>query len=283
MRPAPRRSSPGRPLRAWISTFHSFCVRLLRREAAAAGLAPGLPDLRRGRPARGGARGAAGPRPLGEAAPAAPRCSPASPRARTRARRGRGRRRLRRGPHRAASMERYHEVLRAAGAVDFDDLLLRAVALLERNEAVARGPGRRASPTCWWTSTRTRTARSTSSCGSRRARGQPHRGRATRTSRSTPGAGPTSRTSSTSSTTSRAPASSASRRTTAPASGSSTRRGRSSSRNVRRKGKTLRAVKGDRRARAAPRGHGRVPGGRLGHGADRRAALARAGWRCSSA
>ena len=28
-------------------------------------------------------------------------------------------------------MERYHEVLRAGGAVDFDDLLLRAVALLE--------------------------------------------------------------------------------------------------------------------------------------------------------
>ena len=33
---------PGRPLRAWISTFHSFCVRLLRREAAAAGLPPGF-------------------------------------------------------------------------------------------------------------------------------------------------------------------------------------------------------------------------------------------------
>jgi len=35
-------------------------------------------------------------------------------------------------------MERYHEVLRAAGAVDFDDLLLRAVALLEGNEPVRR-------------------------------------------------------------------------------------------------------------------------------------------------
>ncbi len=30
---------PGQPLRAWISTFHSLCVRLLRREAEAAGLA----------------------------------------------------------------------------------------------------------------------------------------------------------------------------------------------------------------------------------------------------
>jgi DNA helicase-2/ATP-dependent DNA helicase PcrA len=32
----------GQPLRAWMSTFHSFCVRLLRREAAAAGLDPGF-------------------------------------------------------------------------------------------------------------------------------------------------------------------------------------------------------------------------------------------------
>ena len=35
-------------------------------------------------------------------------------------------------------MERYREVLRSAGAVDFDDLLLLAVALLERNEPVRR-------------------------------------------------------------------------------------------------------------------------------------------------
>jgi len=31
---------PGAPLKSWISTFHSLCVRLLRREAAAAGLSP---------------------------------------------------------------------------------------------------------------------------------------------------------------------------------------------------------------------------------------------------
>src|SRR6185295_18109200 len=30
----------GGPLGAWISTFHSFCVRVLRRDAAAAGLSP---------------------------------------------------------------------------------------------------------------------------------------------------------------------------------------------------------------------------------------------------
>ena len=29
-----------RPLETWVSTFHSFCVRLLRREARAAGLDP---------------------------------------------------------------------------------------------------------------------------------------------------------------------------------------------------------------------------------------------------
>ena len=31
-----------RPLETWVSTFHSFCVRLLRREARAAGLDPGF-------------------------------------------------------------------------------------------------------------------------------------------------------------------------------------------------------------------------------------------------
>src|SRR6266849_6022727 len=33
---------PAAPLKSWISTFHSLCVRLLRREAAAAGLSPGF-------------------------------------------------------------------------------------------------------------------------------------------------------------------------------------------------------------------------------------------------
>ena len=61
-----------RPCESWISTFHSLCVRLLRREAAAAGLEPGLRHLRRGRPDGGGARGPEGPRPPREAAPAAP-------------------------------------------------------------------------------------------------------------------------------------------------------------------------------------------------------------------
>ena len=32
----------GRPFQTWISTFHAFCVRLLRREATAAGLKPGF-------------------------------------------------------------------------------------------------------------------------------------------------------------------------------------------------------------------------------------------------
>ena len=54
MRGRAERLLEGRPMRAWISTFHSLCVRLLRRESAAAGLPAGLPDLRRGRPAGGG-------------------------------------------------------------------------------------------------------------------------------------------------------------------------------------------------------------------------------------
>jgi len=42
MRGRAERLLEGRPMRAWISTFHSLCVRLLRREAAAAGLPPGF-------------------------------------------------------------------------------------------------------------------------------------------------------------------------------------------------------------------------------------------------
>ena len=42
MRTRAERLLEGRPMRAWISTFHSLCVRLLRREAAAAGLPAGF-------------------------------------------------------------------------------------------------------------------------------------------------------------------------------------------------------------------------------------------------
>ena len=124
----------GRPLHAWVSTFHSFCVRLLRREAAAAGLSPGfliydeddqVAAVRQAMreldlseklhpPRRVLARISAGKntgRPEGDGYPADL-------------------------TRRVA--ERYHEVLRAAGALDFDDLLLRAVRLLDGNAGVRR-------------------------------------------------------------------------------------------------------------------------------------------------
>jgi DNA helicase-2/ATP-dependent DNA helicase PcrA len=126
----------GRPLHAWVSTFHSFCVRLLRREAAAAGLAPGFliydedDQLAAVREAMRGLD-------LSEKL---------HPPRRLLARISAGKNAGRTDEHDdgyAADLtrrvaERYHEVLRAAGALDFDDLLLRAVLLLDGNVGVRR-------------------------------------------------------------------------------------------------------------------------------------------------
>jgi DNA helicase-2/ATP-dependent DNA helicase PcrA len=126
----------GQPLRAWISTFHSFCVRLLRREAAAAGLDPAfliydeddqLAAVRDAMRALDLSEKLHPPRRMLGRISA--RKNAARPDANED---GYGAELTRR------VMERYHEVLRAAGAVDFDDLLLRAVALLEGNEPVRR-------------------------------------------------------------------------------------------------------------------------------------------------
>jgi len=126
----------GRPLRAWVSTFHSFCVRLLRREAAAAGLSPGFliydedDQLAAVREALRGLDLSEKLHP------------PRRLLARISARKNTGR--LDEvGDGYAADLtrrvaERYHEVLRAAGALDFDDLLLRAVRLLDGNAGVRR-------------------------------------------------------------------------------------------------------------------------------------------------
>jgi DNA helicase-2/ATP-dependent DNA helicase PcrA len=132
---------PGRPLRAWVSTFHSFCVRLLRREAAAIGLDPAfliydeddqLAAVREAMRAFGLSEKLHPPRRL---------------LARISARKNSGRAEaddddygsdLARGVK-----ERYQELLRAAGAVDFDDLLLRAGDLLEHDAAVREAWRRR--------------------------------------------------------------------------------------------------------------------------------------------
>ena len=60
----------GGPLRSWISTFHSLCVRVLRREAEAAGLPRDFLIYDEDDQLLGRAGGAAGPGALREAAPA---------------------------------------------------------------------------------------------------------------------------------------------------------------------------------------------------------------------
>jgi len=125
---------PGQQLRAWISTFHSFCVRLLRREAQAAGLPPGFliydedDQLATVREALKGLD-------LSEKLHLPRRLL-----ARISAQKNSGRVDREGGGYGAdltsRVADRYHELLRAAGALDFDDLLVRAVRLLEANESV---------------------------------------------------------------------------------------------------------------------------------------------------
>jgi DNA helicase-2/ATP-dependent DNA helicase PcrA len=124
----------GQPMRAWISTFHSFCVRLLRREAKAAGLPPGfliydeddqLATVREALKALDLSEKLHPPRRL---------------LGRISAHKNSGRVDTDGGGYGAdltsRVADRYHELLRAAGALDFDDLLVRAVRLLEANEGV---------------------------------------------------------------------------------------------------------------------------------------------------
>jgi DNA helicase-2/ATP-dependent DNA helicase PcrA len=124
----------GQPLRAWVSTFHSFCVHLLRREAAAAQLPPAfliydeddqLATVREAMRALDLSEKLHPPRRLLARISAQKNSGRADPD----------------GAFPAADLtrrvaERYHELLRAAGALDFDDLLVRAVRLLEANEGV---------------------------------------------------------------------------------------------------------------------------------------------------
>jgi DNA helicase-2/ATP-dependent DNA helicase PcrA len=131
----------GRPLRSWMSTFHSFCVRLLRREAAAAGLSPRFLIYDE-------ADQLAAVRDALRALDLSEKLHP--PRrllSRISARKNSGRGDEEDDPSiagiTARVQARYREILEAAGALDFDDLLLRAVALLETDPAVRTAWGQR--------------------------------------------------------------------------------------------------------------------------------------------
>ena len=126
----------GQPLKGWISTFHSLCVRLLRREAAAAGLSRDfvifdeddqLQAVRQALKALDLPEKVHPPRRILSRISAVKNSGrdPEDPAgdsvgAQTFAR----------------VAERYREILAQAQALDFDDLLLRTVSLLDANEDV---------------------------------------------------------------------------------------------------------------------------------------------------
>ncbi|HEY2941390.1 MAG TPA: UvrD-helicase domain-containing protein, partial [Vicinamibacteria bacterium] len=131
---------PGQAVKSWISTFHSLCVRILRREAAAAGLPKDFviyDDEDQLQAVREALRALDLPEKVHP---------PRRILARLSAAKNAGR-----DPEddegsesvAAATLarvaERYRQTLEAAHALDFDDLLLRTVALLESNEAVREG------------------------------------------------------------------------------------------------------------------------------------------------
>ena len=57
----------------------------------------------------------------------------------------------------------YEKTLQQRNAVDFDDMLSLTARLLEHSEETQEPSTRAAGSTCWWTSSRTRTACSTTS------------------------------------------------------------------------------------------------------------------------
>jgi DNA helicase-2/ATP-dependent DNA helicase PcrA len=123
----------GLALSAWLSTFHSFCVRLLRREARAAGLDPGFliydddDQLAAVREAM---------RRLDLSEKLHP---PRRFLSRISARKNSAARESEAGDDLTGEvMQGYRAVLEAASALDFDDLLLRAVALLEGEPRVCQ-------------------------------------------------------------------------------------------------------------------------------------------------
>ncbi len=131
----------GQPLRSWMSTFHSFCVRLLRREARAAGLNPRF-QIYDETDQLGAVKEAMRALDLSEKLHP-PRRLLARISARKNSEQGEEDDDGSVAGITAEVQARYRQVLEAAGALDFDDLLLRAVALLGDNDAVRRAWGRR--------------------------------------------------------------------------------------------------------------------------------------------
>ena len=137
---------PGQSVKSWISTFHSLCVRILRREAEAAGLPKDFviyDDDDQLQAVREALRALDLPEKVHP---------PRRILARISATKNAGRDHEARGDEDSESVaaatlarvaERYRQTLEAAHALDFDDLLLRAVALLETNEEVRESYRRR--------------------------------------------------------------------------------------------------------------------------------------------
>jgi DNA helicase-2/ATP-dependent DNA helicase PcrA len=124
----------GRPLQASVSTFHSFCVRLLRREARAAGLEPGFliyDDDDQLAAVREAMRGLDLSEKLHPPRRFLSRISARKNAARTAAAET-----LEPTDLLDEVMRGYQSALRAASALDFDDLLLRSVALFESDARV---------------------------------------------------------------------------------------------------------------------------------------------------
>jgi len=128
---------PGQAVKSWISTFHSLCVRILRREAEAAGLPRDFviyDDEDQLQAVREALRALDLPEKVHPPRRILARISAAK-------NAGRDPEQENDSESVAAATlarvaERYRQTLEAAHALDFDDLLLRAVALLESNEAV---------------------------------------------------------------------------------------------------------------------------------------------------
>jgi len=128
---------PGQAVKSWISTFHSLCVRILRREAGAAGLPKDFviyDDEDQLQAVREALRALDLPEKIHPPRRILARLSSAK-------NAGRDPEQENDSESVAAATlarvaERYRQTLEAAHALDFDDLLLRTVALLESNEAV---------------------------------------------------------------------------------------------------------------------------------------------------